>query len=393
MNWYLSKLVFRIICGEGAHTPQFDEQLRLIEALNENEAFQKASTIGKLEQDEFFNQQQKLVQWKFINVAELYKLSGLMDGAELYSKIQARSPLTVSKFRYTFFGWWIIWAGIQVIVLMNFEFDRTTAMVDSLITNLEMLAACWLVGNIFQYYLPKKDRHWNMLFISMGLSTLVLLLNNWSLRLAFSNNPDYLVFLSKSLPIRFCISFLLIGCMTIISVLWYTVEEEQENRQRKTDAEKLARDAELYKLRQQLQPHFLFNSLNSISALAGSQPEEARKMIQQLADFLRGTLRKEDQQWVNLGEEMQYLQLYLDIEKVRFGYRLTTDIEYDEAIKDLKLPPMLLQPIVENAIKFGLYDTVQPVSISISAILRDNYLQIVVRNPFDPETTYKKNID
>ena len=88
MNWYLSKLVFRIICGEGAHTPQFDEQLRLIEALNENEAFQKASTIGKLEQDEFFNQQQKLVQWKFINVAELYKLSGLMDGAELYSKIQ-----------------------------------------------------------------------------------------------------------------------------------------------------------------------------------------------------------------------------------------------------------------------------------------------------------------
>lgn len=88
MGWYLTKLVFRIICGEGKHTPQFDEQLRLIEASNEKEAFEKANAIGRQEQDEFFNQQQKLVQWKFINIAELYKLSGLMHGAELYSKIQ-----------------------------------------------------------------------------------------------------------------------------------------------------------------------------------------------------------------------------------------------------------------------------------------------------------------
>ena len=88
MNWYLSKLVFRIICGEGVHRPQFDEQLRLIEAKNENEAFAKAIEIGEQEQDEFYNQQHKLVQWKFINIAELYKLSGLLDGAELYSRIQ-----------------------------------------------------------------------------------------------------------------------------------------------------------------------------------------------------------------------------------------------------------------------------------------------------------------
>ncbi len=88
MNWYLSKIVFRIICGEGRHKPQFDEQLRLIEAKDENEAFEKATEIGKQEQDEFYNQQHKLVQWKFVNIAELYKLSGLLDGAELYSRIQ-----------------------------------------------------------------------------------------------------------------------------------------------------------------------------------------------------------------------------------------------------------------------------------------------------------------
>jgi hypothetical protein len=88
MNWYLSKIIFRIICGEGHHTPQFDEQLRLIAAHNEEEAFQKAKALGEQEQDRFYNQDQKLVQWKFINVAELYRLSGLLDGAEMYSRIQ-----------------------------------------------------------------------------------------------------------------------------------------------------------------------------------------------------------------------------------------------------------------------------------------------------------------
>ena len=88
MNWYLSKIIFRIICGEGQHTPQFDEQLRLIAANDENEAFEKALAIGRLEQDDFYNHEQQLVQWKFINVSELYRLSGLLDGAEMYSRIQ-----------------------------------------------------------------------------------------------------------------------------------------------------------------------------------------------------------------------------------------------------------------------------------------------------------------
>ena len=88
MNWYLAKLVYRIICGDGHHTPQFDEQLRLIEATHEEEAFDKARDIGIQEQDTFYNQQRKLVQWKFINVSELHILGGLLDGAELYSRIQ-----------------------------------------------------------------------------------------------------------------------------------------------------------------------------------------------------------------------------------------------------------------------------------------------------------------
>jgi Domain of unknown function (DUF4288) len=88
MSWYLTKIVYRIICGQGNHTAQFDEQLRLIEADSSQEAFQKAKALGEKEEDKFFNEDQKLVQWKFVNVAELYKLSGLLDGAELYSRVQ-----------------------------------------------------------------------------------------------------------------------------------------------------------------------------------------------------------------------------------------------------------------------------------------------------------------
>jgi hypothetical protein len=87
MKWYLAKIVYRIICGEGEHTAQFDEQLRLIAASDEVEAFQKARTIGVEEQESFYNLKQQPVRWQFVDVSELYRLSQLIDGAELYSRI------------------------------------------------------------------------------------------------------------------------------------------------------------------------------------------------------------------------------------------------------------------------------------------------------------------
>lgn len=88
MNWYVTKLVYQIICGDGQHTAQFDEQLRLIKAIDEEEAFEKATQIGHDESDVFHNEKRELVQWKFINVAELYRLSEFVDGAEIYSRIR-----------------------------------------------------------------------------------------------------------------------------------------------------------------------------------------------------------------------------------------------------------------------------------------------------------------
>ena len=88
MNWYLAKMIFRIICGDGNHTAQFDEQLRLITANSKEEAFHKAQLLGGKEQEMFFNNNQQLVQWQYISVSELYQLNELIDGAEVYSRIE-----------------------------------------------------------------------------------------------------------------------------------------------------------------------------------------------------------------------------------------------------------------------------------------------------------------
>ena len=90
MNWFLAKIVYRIICGDGNHTAQFDEQLRLIYAVNKEEAFYKAQQTGKKEEETFYNLKQELVRWQFINVSELYKVGEMIDGAELYSRIEER---------------------------------------------------------------------------------------------------------------------------------------------------------------------------------------------------------------------------------------------------------------------------------------------------------------
>lgn len=299
-----------------------------------------------------------------------------------------RSPLSVSKFRNNFFLWWIIWTALHVSLVMYYGYPFRIALLDGIITNALLMAAGSLIINILRFYLPYRDRYGFLLFLSILFSVAVVSLSKFYLNMIFDlpANSGYLLFLSNSHWIRGIISFLLIGSMAIICVLWYTQEEEQENRQRKNDAEKLSREAELFKLRQQLQPHFLFNSLNSISALIGSNPVQARSMIHQLSDFLRTTLRKDEEQWIKMEEELESLELYLDIEKVRFGHRLSTSITKDEKSLQMLIPPMLLQPVVENAIKFGLYDTTEAVTIQIAVHCENDLLKVIVQNPFDPET-------
>lgn len=302
----------------------------------------------------------------------------------------AQSPLSLIRFKIIFIASWVIIVCDHIMLLRFFGLNWQPAVVDALLSNILLLLACLLVMIVLRFYLPRGQQYINVFALCVLLTIAWLLLSKWLLGLLLGESEGYKLLLHNSLSIRFSIAFLLLGFITMVSILWYSQLEQKEQEERKKDAEKLAREAELFKLRQQLQPHFLFNSLNSINALIGSRPQEARKMVQQLSDFLRGTIKKDETQWVNLQEELQYLQLYLDIEKVRFGNRLATHSVIQEETHQLKLPALLLQPIVENAIKFGLYDTIGETVIEISAVKEGNNLVIKVMNPFDPETSSPK---
>jgi two-component system, LytTR family, sensor kinase len=303
----------------------------------------------------------------------------------------ATSPLTPTVNKWIFIACWLLWSTVHFLMLQNFDIDWKISIADSLISNATLACVSTLIIRTLGYYRPANRKYIYLLVWCLVMTLIWIATVKLMLRGIFHYDESYVNFLMKSMPIRFDMGFLITGCTAIMSVMWYDLEEKKQSVTLKSDAEKLARDAELYKLRQQLQPHFLFNSLNSISALAGKQPEQARKMIQQLSDFLRGALKKEDHQLISLSEELQHLQLYLDMEQMRFGHRLSTEIIQDEKSASFLLPPMLLQPIVENAIKFGLYDTTENITIKIKAEITNDFLQISVQNPFDPETSSPKH--
>ena len=280
----------------------------------------------------------------------------------------------------------LVWAFAQTYLVHYFGFIWYIAAADGLVNSILLAGACWLINNNLRYYQPERGNYTNILIWIAALAGICTFGSRWIIPLMVSAS-DYTKFLVRSQILRFLIDFLAIGWMAMISMLYYSKLDYKDNEKRKTEAEKLARDAELYNLRQQLQPHFLFNSLNSINALIGFKPDEARRMVHQLSDFLRGTLKKDDQLLVALSDELQHLNLYLDIEKVRFGHRLKTEISTDKTAGAALLPSMLLQPIVENAIKFGLYDTTGDVVVSLRAEMDNSYLVIMVQNPFDPQTS------
>jgi LytS/YehU family sensor histidine kinase len=261
----------------------------------------------------------------------------------------------------------------------------SAAVTDSTVSNATLVLTVFMVAVSLHFYTPEKNTYGYLFSLCIALCLLWLFSSRFILALIWSDEPAQLSFLSQTFLLRGAVGFLFISQMTLLSLIWNNVQEQQAVDRRRTETEKLYRDAELAGLRQQLQPHFLFNSLNSINALIGLEPKQARTMIQQLSQFLRGTLRRDEKEWISLEEELAHLQLYLDIEKVRFGHRLHTEIK-NETINAM-LPQMVLQPVVENAIKFGLYDTTEAITISIGAWLQDNYLVVEITNPFDPETS------
>ncbi|WMW81590.1 histidine kinase [Undibacterium cyanobacteriorum] len=179
----------------------------------------------------------------------------------------------------------------------------------------------------------------------------------------------------------------LAALLYILSILIYDVllafdsMRQAELRQAASDLH--AREAELQMLRTQINPHFLFNSLNSISALTSIDPASARDMTIELAQFFRQTLALSDQQKILLKQELQLCQHFLAIEKIRFGSKLSTEFVIDPDSELCSLPPMILQPLLENAIKHGIRDLSEGGTIKIYARCQDDWLQVAIENPID----------
>lgn len=280
----------------------------------------------------------------------------------------------------------LVYSIPQIFILHHLDLNWEISIIDAAISAGVIAFYCFDLIMIFSFYQPGKGNQFYRFLFVIIFAKLNVFTADCILSWHFHQNADYLLFLDRSLPVRLVISFLIFMFVTAMYWMWNTLNDRREKEKRDEDMEQLAKEAELATLRQKLQPHFLFNSLNSISALAATKPNEARKMIQQLSDFLRGTLKKDEQKLVLLKDELTHLNLYLEIEKVRFGHRLNIETEIQENSVDLTIPPLLIQPIVENAIKFGLYDTLEATAIRIKAFSENNSLIVQVTNPFDAGT-------
>jgi signal transduction histidine kinase len=205
----------------------------------------------------------------------------------------------------------------------------------------------------------------------------------WSLATfpIFAALPDRLPAIT---PVVLLLGILLYLLAAAVHYVLLAVDRARAEEQRASELQRLSREAELRALKEQLNPHFLFNSLNSISALTASNPAKAREMCVLLGDFLRKTLGLSDRGTIPLREELSLVRKYLAIEGVRFGERLAVEETIDPAVEACEVPPLLLQPLVENAVKHGVAQRVEGGVVKLSAHRTDGKVRIELSNPYDP---------
>lgn len=191
--------------------------------------------------------------------------------------------------------------------------------------------------------------------------------------------------LSPALAPLVVFGFLVYLLSVALSYVLLTLEATRTAERKAMEAAVLARDAELAALRAQINPHFLFNSLNSISALTTQDAKGAREMCILLADFLRGTLGLAGTSTFPLEKELELARAYLAIEKIRFGERLRVEEDLDGEALAADVPPLVLQPIVENAITHGISGKVSGGTLAITVKRREAFVLVAVENPYDEE--------
>ncbi len=282
----------------------------------------------------------------------------------------------------------ILIAGLSIFhfsTIRSVGFTEKTAFFDSASLFLLCFLFVNLIYTIQRYYhsnIALNTTNFSILALFTGLTIGAHYLISYSV---FKENAAFIYFLNGSLLSK----SILVLLVYLICLLLFWIDQQKIQERRLQDfaieKERESMAIELNSLQQQFKPHFLFNSLNSINALTITNPEEARKMVHLLSEFMRAAVRENQSELVELEQEIHHIKLYTDIEKVRFGSRLSVNYELDEDVLALKLPSLILQPIIENAVKYGLYGHTEDVEISIKASKVDNFLSVSISNPYDKE--------
>lgn len=270
--------------------------------------------------------------------------------------------------RFQGIGWAVYLVATFPLKLMVFG-DPTLALLNTLLRD--------GTGFLLTLGLRQIYRRWNrraiatpwlivaVLTISMGAETLETLV-----ALAFQQRFPFLPEFSQS-PVFllgvFSFRAMLFAFWSMLYLLIKDWKEAEERERRLVQAENRRKEAELQMLRAQVNPHFLFNALNTIQSGLNHDQEPLKKVVLGLADYLRYSLANRDQDMVPLGEEFDAMLQYLKVEKGRFREELAVEAKIDEAARQLPVPGVILQPLVENAVRYGMEGTVRPLSIQIFA--------------------------
>jgi LytS/YehU family sensor histidine kinase len=206
----------------------------------------------------------------------------------------------------------------------------------------------------------------------------------------FADNLFYHAFLKETLSVRIITGVMFYALLVTGYYLLINFRELKEKNQREAQLTNLLKEAELNMLRSQIRPHFLFNSLNSISSLTMTNPDKAQEMVIKLSEFMRYSLNFPDTMISTLEKELYQVELYLDIEKVRFGDRLSFEKHIQPESMEWNVPVMILQPLLENSVKYGVYESSETTKISLEARLDDDVLEVKVGNTYDFNASVKK---
>ncbi|MFK7787767.1 MAG: sensor histidine kinase [Crocinitomicaceae bacterium] len=275
-------------------------------------------------------------------------------------------------------------SALSVIYLAQKDVNALLIFIDVAVQIGTLLLFLVVITVIQRYYHTNKVFGLPNISSTVLFSGLSLLIIYWLTRY-LSDDSDYSAFVHATIVVRGVL--ILLSFLLATAVLW--IDQEHLHVQRiqsySVQKEREAVKIELNSLQQKFKPHFLFNSLNSISALTVADPKKAREMVHLLSDFMRRAVQEDDQELILLSEEIDHLNRYVAIEQIRFGDRLNVTLKVEETVLDKKVPSLILQPIIENAIKYGLYGSLDQVEISISIKNSENAIDVIVKNPFDED--------